>query len=117
LRGVSSYFYLSSILLLVVSGFFNTSFILSFVLSLACRMTLGRIKSKFQTPEHINDSEATAPSKRIKKVLPEYSKTLNGIPVAKRIGIDKISGECRHFKEWVESIKALAKDGVNDGCT
>jgi len=73
-------------------------------------LELARIKSGFPTPEHINDSETTAPSKRIMKLLPEYSKTLNGIPIAKRIGIDKISTECRHFEKWITKLVALAKE-------
>ena len=74
-------------------------------------MELRRIKSGFPSPEHINDSEMTAPSKQIKKILPEYSKTLNGIEIAKRIGIDKIAEECQHFRIWLENIKVLAKGG------
>ena len=73
---------------------------------------LGRIKNSFPSPEHINDSEETAPSKRIARILPEYSKTLNGIEIAKNIGVDKISEECPHFKAWLENIKALAREGV-----
>jgi hypothetical protein len=75
-------------------------------------LELARIKNDFSTPEHINDSEMTAPSKRIMKILPEYSKTLNGIPIAKRIGIEKIANECRHFKEWLENIQALGQEGA-----
>jgi hypothetical protein len=75
-------------------------------------MELGRIKSGFLSPEHINDSEETAPSKRIRRILPEYSKTLNGIEIAKKIGIDKITQECPHFKAWIENIKAIAKGGA-----
>jgi len=74
-------------------------------------MELGRIRSSFPSPEHINDSEATAPSKRIINVLPEYSKTLNGIEVAKRIGIEKLAEECQHFGAWLENVKAWAKEG------
>jgi len=70
---------------------------------------LGRIRSSFPSPEHINDSEDTAPSKRIIRILPEYSKTLNGIEIAKSIGVEKIAEECPHFKAWLEGIKALAK--------
>jgi len=75
-------------------------------------LELARIKSSFSTPEHINDSEMTTPSKRIKKILPEYSKTLNGIPIAKRIGIDKIAQECQHFKAWLENIQAMGQEGT-----
>jgi hypothetical protein len=75
-------------------------------------MELGRIKSSFKSPEHINDSEETAPSKRIARILPEYSKTLDGIEIAKSIGIDKIVEECPHFKAWLENIKALQGEGA-----
>jgi hypothetical protein len=74
-------------------------------------MELGRIKTGFPSPEHINDSEETAPSKQIKKILPEFTKTLNGIDIAKSIGVDKIAKECPHFKAWLEDIKALTKEG------
>ena len=75
-------------------------------------MELRRIKSGFPSPEHINDSETTAPSKRIVRILPEYSKTLNGIEIAKSIGVDKIAEECLHFKTWLENIKTLAREGA-----
>ena len=75
-------------------------------------LELAQIKKDFPTPEHINDSEMTAPSKRIKKILPEYSKTLNGIPIAKRIGIEKIAAECQHFRAWLENIRALGQEGA-----
>ena len=75
-------------------------------------MELGRIKNSFPSPEHINDSETTAPSKRIARILPEYSKTLNGIEIAKNTGVDKMAEECPHFKSWLENIKALAREGA-----
>ena len=75
---------------------------------------LARIKNdpKFPTPEHINDSEMTAPSKRILNLLPGYVKTLNGLTIAKRITIEKIAEECPHFRAWIKKIKALAKEGT-----
>ncbi|MCL2202252.1 MAG: DUF4276 family protein [Oscillospiraceae bacterium] len=77
-------------------------------------LELAHIKNnpKFPTPEHINNSEMTAPSKRIKGILPEYVKTLNGIPIAKRIGIEKIAEECQHFRAWLENIQALGQEGT-----
>jgi len=77
-------------------------------------MELARIKNdpKFPTPEHINDSEMTAPSKRILNILPKYVKTLNGLTIAKRITIEKIADECPHFRAWIEKIKAFAKEGA-----
>jgi len=73
-------------------------------------LELASIKNSFPTPEHINDSETTAPSKRIKKLLPEYSKTLNGIQIAKRIGIEKMAEECQHFRAWIKNIQTLGQE-------
>jgi len=74
-------------------------------------LELARIKSdpQFPTPEHINDSEMTAPSKRIKNILPKYIKTLNGITIARSIGIDKIAEKCPHFRGWIDKIQSIAK--------
>jgi len=74
-------------------------------------LELANIRNNFPTPEHINNSETTAPSKRILKLLPEYSKTLNGIPIAKRIGMEKMMKECKHFKAWIENIQTLGQEG------
>ena len=56
--------------------------------------TLQAIRSRFQTPEDINDDKDTAPSKRIKQVLPRYDKTVDGPLLAMEIGLDKIRAEC-----------------------
>jgi len=71
--------------------------------------SLRDIRSVFDTPEHINGSSETAPSKRIEKIIPGYSKVADGIDIAEQIGIDKISSECKHFREWVAKMGALAK--------
>lgn len=39
--------------------------------------------SKFSTPEHVNNSEQTAPSKRIKRIFGAYQKTTDGMNVAR----------------------------------
>ncbi|MGZ8236493.1 MAG: DUF4276 family protein [Methylobacter sp.] len=39
------------------------------------------IRNQFDTPEEINDSPETAPSKRILKLFPEYNKPLDGLLV------------------------------------
>ena len=73
---------------------------------------LRRIRNDFPSPEDINNSEATAPSKRITRILPGYSKTLNGIEVANRIGIAKTAEQCQHFKQWLAKIEKLANGGT-----
>ena len=68
---------------------------------------LQNIRSQFQTPEDINDNKDTAPSKRIKKVLPQYNKKVDGPLLAMEIGLDKIRAECPRFNDWVTSLESL----------
>jgi hypothetical protein len=75
-------------------------------------MALERISESFETPEHINDSYDTVPSKRIEKIIPSYSKVNDGSIIAGCIGIDRISAKCQHFSEWITRIAVLAKEGV-----
>lgn len=63
-----------------------------------------KIKNSFATPEHINNSHETAPSKRLKSLIPGYAKVTNGILLAKDMGIDVIMSECPHFKKWIKDI-------------
>lgn len=66
------------------------------------------IRDAFSTPEHINSSFETAPSKRIEQVIPNYAKVRNGTMLAKDMGIDAILRECPHFRNWVKEISDLA---------
>ncbi|MGD9678701.1 MAG: DUF4276 family protein [Vulcanibacillus sp.] len=63
------------------------------------------IRDSYDSPEHINNSIETAPSKRLEKLIPNYSKIRNGTIVSKEIGIDKLVAECKHFADWIEKIK------------
>ncbi|MCL2017122.1 MAG: DUF4276 family protein [Defluviitaleaceae bacterium] len=65
---------------------------------------LAKIRQKFNSPEHINKSYETAPSRRILGIIQNYSKVLDGTKIAKIIGINKISAECPHFADWVKNI-------------
>ena len=65
---------------------------------------LQAIRNSVDTPEHINNSAETAPSKRIQNVVNGYSKVRQGIIVAKYIGIDKMMSECKHFSAWIDKI-------------
>ena len=68
---------------------------------------LQNIRSQFQTPEDINDNKDTAPSKRIKKIIPRYDKRVNAPLLAVEIGLDKIRTECPRFNDWVTSLESL----------
>ena len=61
------------------------------------------------TPEEINESQQTAPSKRIIKYLPDYEdqKAQVGALVAGDIGITEIRNKCPHFNEWITRLEKL----------
>jgi hypothetical protein len=65
------------------------------------------IRAAFQTPEHINDSPETAPSKRLLKLFPKYDKPVFGSLAASRIGLAFIRQECLHFASWLQKLEGL----------
>lgn len=68
------------------------------------------ICNNYETPEHINNSVETAPSKRIEKIIPNYAKVKNGVLLSQDIGIDKMMAACPHFKKWIERIIEVTRD-------
>ena len=66
-----------------------------------------KLQAMRASPEHINNSVSTAPSKRIESVISDYTKVRQGIIVAKNIGINKMLSECKHFADWIDRIKSL----------
>ncbi|NUM36412.1 MAG: DUF4276 family protein [Candidatus Brocadiae bacterium] len=65
------------------------------------------IRNKFKSPEEINDSSDTAPSKRIKALFSEYDKPVHGSLAALQIGLSVIRQECPLFDGWLKRIEAL----------
>lgn len=76
-----------------------------------CRPTIASaltaIKSEFNSPEEINDSPFTAPSKRLLKIIPDYQKSLYGNLAALDIGLKSIRAECPHFDSWLKTLEAI----------
>lgn len=70
---------------------------------------LEAIRAAFDSPEHINNSPQTAPSKRILALVPIYKKTLHGPLIAEDIGLDAIRAQCPHFNRWIERLLALPR--------
>ena len=66
------------------------------------------IANQFSTPEEIDDGKATAPSKRILKLAPEYEKVAHGVTVAARIPLSAIRLACPNFDAWIRRLEALA---------
>lgn len=69
---------------------------------------LTRIRSHFPTPEDINDSRDSTPSRRIVAVIPRYSKGVDGLELATTIGLDKMRTECPRFGAWLDHLETLA---------
>jgi len=65
------------------------------------------IRDSFASPEEINDSPETAPSKRIGKLFPSYEKILHGNLAILRIGLQTIKDECSNFRAWLETLEKL----------
>ncbi len=70
--------------------------------------SLQAIRDQFGTPEEINDSPQTAPSKRVQALIPGYQKPLLGTLAALEIGLDKIKLACPHFRHWLTHLEGLA---------
>lgn len=71
------------------------------------RHDFAEIRQKFVTPEHIDNSPVTAPSKRILALIPEYEKPLMGETATKAIGLAKIRQECPLFDSWIKRLEKL----------
>ena len=68
---------------------------------------LRKMVDRVQSPELIDDSQHTAPSKRIIARFPEFVKSTDGPQIAERIGLESIRSKCPHFNAWVERLEKL----------
>lgn len=65
------------------------------------------IRDQFETPEHINDSPITAPSKRVQAIIHRYNKVVHGVAAANEVSLDVMRAECPSFASWLASLEAL----------
>jgi hypothetical protein len=71
---------------------------------------LTAVRAAFPTPEHINDSYETKPSRRLEQLLqPGYKKTRHGPLAAERVSLAAMERECPHFRGWMESLRRLGE--------
>lgn len=68
---------------------------------------LQEIRDAFDSPEEINDSVNTAPSKRILKLVPKYEKPTFGSLAALEIGLPAMRRECSLFHLWLKRLEIL----------
>lgn len=74
--------------------------------------SLRRIREAFATPEDINDSPRTAPSKRLLDLMSEesqrYEKPTHGFIALDDIGLPTVRAECPHFDAWLRRLEGHA---------
>jgi uncharacterized protein DUF4276 len=70
------------------------------------------IREQFATPEEIDDSPTTAPSKRVEGLIAGYDKPLLGTLAALAIGLSKISAACPHFRSWLSRLEQLGRSSL-----
>lgn len=68
------------------------------------------IAQQFVSPEHINNSPQTAPSKRIEALIPDYEKPLMGSLAALEVGLGAMRQQCALFNQWLENLECLAEE-------
>ena len=68
---------------------------------------LWAIRHDFETPEHIDDSPVSAPSKRIQQIFPRYRKVQMGERAARAITLKKIRQACPLFDAWLRKLENL----------
>ncbi|MBF0582758.1 MAG: DUF4276 family protein [Magnetococcales bacterium] len=67
-----------------------------------------QIRHAFGSPEEINDSVRTAPSKRIERLYCEYDKPWHGSLAALAVGLESMKAQCPLFNQWLHRMKTLA---------
>ncbi|WP_209624655.1 DUF4276 family protein [Saccharothrix coeruleofusca] len=56
-------------------------------------------------PELVNDGFATAPSKRLAKYCPGYSKPSDGPLAIQDLGLEKLREQCPHLDAWLRTFE------------
>ena len=67
------------------------------------------IRAEFQTPEDINDSPDSAPSKRVRNLFRGYQKPLMGVLAMEQIGLDTVREACPLFNAWIATLEQQAR--------
>jgi hypothetical protein len=68
---------------------------------------LENAEKEFSTPEEINNSPQTAPSKRLMANLKGYRKVIHGALLVSEIGLQNIRTKCPRFNQWLENLELI----------
>ncbi|MGB0524531.1 MAG: DUF4276 family protein [Flammeovirgaceae bacterium] len=74
------------------------------------RNKIEKIIQKYDNPELINDGATTAPSKRLKRLIPIYQKPFHGnLIIQNNGGIKTIKEKCPRFNVWIDTLVTRLK--------
>lgn len=66
--------------------------------------------NSYPNPEDINNGPNSAPSVRLKRLIPGYDKVVHGVNIISEIGMDVVLSKCPRFNRWIEKLK----DALNE---
>ena len=69
--------------------------------------SLRAVRERYGSPEEIDDSPDSAPSKRVETILSKYEKPLLGALAALEIGLRSMRAACPGFRCWLERLENL----------
>ena len=85
---------------------------LSEVLDPADRVAVSKLRAAVQRaggPEGVNDGKDTAPSKRLEREIPSYSKRTHGPLAMETAGLAVIRSQCPRFDAWLTKLESLGE--------
>lgn len=59
-------------------------------------------------PEDINDSPQTSPSHRLRRLVPSYRKSVDGLDAIEWVGLHVVRALCPRFDPWLSCLESLA---------
>ena len=74
--------------------------------------SLQAIRHRYGSPEEIDDSPHSAPSKRVEQILPAYEKPFHGNLAALEIGLCAVRNACAGFRRWLERLENADDSGA-----
>ena len=64
----------------------------------------------YPNPENINNGPDSAPSVRLKQLIPGYDKVVYGVGIISEIGMETVLSRCPRFNGWIKKLK----DALNE---
>ncbi len=63
------------------------------------------INESFASPEEINENPNSAPSKRLKRIFPDYQKIFHSQLILSQTSIEDLRNRCSHFNSWLTKLE------------